>query len=233
MNYAFAGNRKISVHVLDFLIKNNHKPSALLLTDDAISGQNHELIELSGLNENIILGVAFKEENNIKKLEALNLDYIFGIHFPYLIPPAILKLPKIGWLNLHPAYLPFNKGWHTPSWAIIDNTPYGATLHFMTEQLDEGDIIHQKQCEIYPFDTADSLYKRVLDLEFEVFRESLPNLLSLNPNRTIQASRGTAHNKAQLKKVQKLELNKLYSGEEIINTLRALTTNKIDEAMYF
>lgn len=233
MRYAFAGNREIGVKVLDFLIANNYKPLALLLCDDAIASHNCELIKVSGLNKNIIFGNAFKEAANIEKLKSLNLDYIIGIHYPYIIPSAILNIPQIGFLNLHPAYLPFNKGWHTPSWAIIENTPYGATLHFMAEALDAGDIIHQKQIEINPADTADALYKKVLVLELEVFKEALPAILSLNPKRIKQTSEGTAHNKSQLKKHQELELNKLYSGEELINNLRALTTNKLEEAMYF
>src|SRR3954469_2092541 len=167
MKYAFAGNREISVKVLDFLVKHNHQPLALLLCDEPIASHNNELIKVSGLNENIIIGSAFKEEDTIQKLKALDLDYIIGIHFPYLIPSHILSIPKIGFLNLHPAYLPYNKGWHTPSWAILEGTPYGATLHFMAEQLDAGDIIHQKKCEVYPYDTANSLYPRVLDLEYE------------------------------------------------------------------
>jgi methionyl-tRNA formyltransferase len=233
MKYAFAGNREVSVKILDFLVSNNYMPSALLLCDETIASHNNELTRLSGLNENIIFGNAFKEEDNVQKLKALQLDYIIGVHFPYIIPSNILTIPQIGFLNLHPAYLPYNKGWHTPSWAIIEKTPYGATLHFMTEQLDAGDIIYQKECKVLPSDTADSLYQRVLDVEFEVFKESFPNLLSLNPNRIKQAHEGTAHNKAQLKKRQKLELDKLYSAEELINNLRALTTNRIEEAMYF
>src|ERR1044072_1415516 len=181
MRYAFAGNREISVKVLDFLVANNYKPLALLLCDETIASHNDELIKISGLNENIIFGNAFKEEDNIQKLKALHLDYIIGVHFPYIIPPDILEIPKIGFLNLHPAYLPYNKGWHTPSWAIIESTPYGATLHFMAEELDAGDIIHQKQIQIDPADTAHSLYKKVLDLELEIFKESLPALVSLNP----------------------------------------------------
>jgi methionyl-tRNA formyltransferase len=232
MKYAFAGNREISVKVLDYLVTNNHKPLALLLCDEPVASHNNELIKVSGLNENII-GTAFKEEDNIKKLKALDLDYIIGIHYPYLIPSNILNIPKIGFLNLHPAYLPYNKGWHTPSWAIIEGTLYGATLHFMAEQLDAGDIIHQKQCEIYSCDTANSLYQRVLNLEYEVFKEALPSLVSLKPNRTPQTFAGTSHNKAQLKKLQKIELDESYNAEELINKLRALTTNRIEEAMYF
>ena len=78
-------------------------------------------------------------------LEQLSLDYIICVHFPYIVPREILSIPKYGVTNLHPAYLPYNLGWHTPSWAILENTPIGATLHYMDECVDTGDIIHQKK----------------------------------------------------------------------------------------
>src|SRR5690606_40574828 len=65
--------------------------------------------------EYIFEGNDFKNDENFSKLKELNLDYIIGIHFPYIIPTEVLKIPKTGFLNLHPAYLPYNKGWNTPS----------------------------------------------------------------------------------------------------------------------
>jgi methionyl-tRNA formyltransferase len=145
----------------------------------------------------------------------------------------MLNIPKVGFLNLHPAYLPFNKGWHTPSWAIIENTPYGATLHFMSEQLDNGDIIHQKICEGLPYDTANSLYQRVKETELEVFKEALLSLTSLNPPRLKQELKGTSHLKKDLKKLQVLNLEETGKIKDVIDKLRGLTTNRVDEAAYF
>ncbi|WP_417559080.1 formyltransferase family protein [Mesoflavibacter zeaxanthinifaciens] len=232
MRYAFAGDRKISVAILKFIISKGYKPSALFISDSAKSSHCKELIELSGLTDDLIFrGKSFKD--NFEKIQALNLDYIFGIHFPYIIPTEFLELPTIGFLNLHPAYLPYNKGWHTPSWAIIDETPYGATLHFMTEKLDEGNIIHQKEIEVKPSDTAHTLYKRVMKVEEEVFCEAFESLKNLNPKSIQQTHVGTNHSKKDLKNIQEIDLNKSYSGKELVNLLRGLTTNKIEEAAYF
>ncbi len=232
MRYALAGDRKISVTILKFIISKGYKPSALFISDSTKSSHCKELIELSGLTDELIFrGNSFK--NNFEKLQTLNLDYIFGIHFPYIIPTEFLDLPKMGFLNLHPAYLPFNKGWHTPSWAIIDETPYGATLHFMTEKLDEGNIIHQKKIVIDPSDTAHTLYKRVMKVEEEVFFEAFESIKNLMPKSTQQAHIGTNHSKKDLKNVQEINMDKSYSAKELINLLRGLTTNKIEEAAYF
>ena len=181
----------------------------------------------------IFRGNQFKTSEAIQLLASLELDYIIGIHFPYLIPTEILTIPKIGVLNLHPAYLPFNKGWHTPSWAIMEGYPYGATLHFMEEALDEGDIIHQKEIEVLPIDTANSLYQRVLKLEENVFFEAFDSLSSLNPNRKKQLDKGSSHQKKELKAIQEINISENGNALNLINKIRALTTNDVNESAYF
>ena len=76
------------------------------------------------------IGREFRERTGIAFLGELELDLILCVHFPYLLPPEVLSIPSKGCLNLHPAYLPWNRGWHTPSWAILEDTPGGATLHW-------------------------------------------------------------------------------------------------------
>ena len=233
MRFAFAGDRQVSVNMLDYLIEKGHHPLALLVVSDSKATHQKALIESVSVDAKYVFkGKEFNSEENIKALKALNLDYIIGVHFPYIIPNEVLSIPKIGFLNLHPSYLPYNKGWHTPSWAILEGTPYGATLHFMSKQLDEGDVIHQKRIEIGPTDTANSLYAKVLKLEEKVFIEALPDLVSLKPNRTKQTHLGTSHTRKELKNMQKIDENKNATYGEMIDRLRALTTNDISEASY-
>jgi methionyl-tRNA formyltransferase len=233
MKYAFAGDRNISCKILKFLKSKGHKPLALIVSEGVNATHDQDLIDIAELDMSLVFsGNSFKEPNSIEKLKNLELDYIFGIHFPYIIPQEILSIPKVGFLNLHPGFLPYNKGWHTPSWAILDNTPFGATLHFMTEALDEGDIIHQKQIEVLPQDTAHSLYHRVLKLEEEVFYEAYENLKSLQPNRIPQVNKGTSHVKRDLHKIQEIDLSLNHKAGDLFDKLRALTTNNPSEAAF-
>jgi methionyl-tRNA formyltransferase len=234
MKFAFAGDRKISCTILKFIISKGYKPSALIVSDFDTASHDDELIEISGLEESLVFrGNEFKNSKAIEFLSSLDLDFIFGIHFPYIIPAEILAIPKIGVVNLHPAFLPYNKGWHTPSWAIIEGCPYGATLHFMEEALDEGDIIHQKKMNVYPIDTAHSLYKRVLKLEEEVFYESFDSLVALKPNRIKQLHKGTSHQKKELKALREICISENSNAIDLINKIRALTTNNQNESAYF
>lgn len=233
MRYAFAGDRAISVEILKFIMDKGFSPLALLVTADKNTTNDIELVKVSELPENkVFRGKAFNSVGAKSFLEELELDYIIGIHFPYIISEEVLNIPRIGFLNLHPSFLPYNKGWNTPSWAILDNKPYGATLHFMTKALDAGDIIHQKSIEIKPYETANTLYQRVLELEKTVFYEAFNQIISLKPTRKVQKETGTSYNKKDLKVLQQIDVNEVATYGEIINKLRALTTNNIDEAAY-
>lgn len=235
MKYAFAGDRQISCNILAELLKRGHSPAALLLTDRKENTHTEHLIELSGLpREKIFKGKSdVNKEDTLSFLKSLDLDYIIGIHYPYIISEELLNLPKIGFLNLHPAYLPYNKGWNTPSWAILDKTPYGATLHFMAKELDAGDIIKQKEIKVEPYDTADSIYKKTLKLEEEVFYEALDSLISLKPARVPQTHEGTSYKKADLEKIRRFSLEENINVNVFLDKLRALTTNDVNELAYF
>ena len=151
--FAFAGDRDISVWVLHYLLEQGAHPEALLVTEYGKASHADPLISLCAPfmpADRILHGKAFREPAGINLLRNLDLDYVIGIHFPYIVPENILAIPRFGVLNLHPAYLPYNRGWHTPSWALMENTPIGATLHFMSPGVDTGDIVHQKKLKFHP-----------------------------------------------------------------------------------
>ena len=69
-------------------------------------------------------------------------------------------------LNIHPSLLPKFQGLYTHRKAIDAKEKYhGATVHFVTEELDGGPIISQEIVEIDPIDTEYSLAQKVLEKE--------------------------------------------------------------------
>lgn len=237
MVYIYAGDRDISVWVLKALINFGFRPSALLITEAGRATHASQLVELSGLRPEFILeGKEFELPESIQLIKDIEPDFIFGVHFPYIIKKEVLDIPKKGFLNLHPSFLPFNRGWHTPSWAILDKTPIGATLHFMSEGLDTGDVINQRQLDIAPNDTANSLYQKLKKLEFNVFMEALPTLSSGDIQRTpLNIANGTVHKRRELfdSEIQRIDIEQLYKAGDLIDKLRALTTSNWNEAAYF
>jgi len=233
----FAGDRQSAVECLAILLDSGVRPQALMVSSPEIATHDGVLREMSGLDaDHVLVGRQFREPAGIEMLKSLDLDYIIGVHFPYIVPGEVLEVPRHGVLNLHPALLPYNRGWHTPNWAILDGTPIGATLHFMDSGVDTGDIVAQTELEIRPEDTAHTLYARLLELEVKLFREAWPLLASGKPPRRVQSrDEGTNHVRAALAadSIRRLDLETTAPVKEVLRTLRALTTNNVGEAAYF
>ncbi|HSD82463.1 MAG TPA: formyltransferase family protein [Anaerolineae bacterium] len=82
-------------------------------------------------------------------LAQLQADVACVACFPRRIPGALLKLPRWGFLNLHPALLPDYRGPYPLFWMFRRGEQhFGVTIHFMDEQLDTGDIIAQAEVDL-------------------------------------------------------------------------------------
>jgi methionyl-tRNA formyltransferase len=228
----YAANRRIGAACLRALLDAGWPPVALVVAAGRSAECSDEIRAL--LPEvPVFAGKEFREPGGVQALRELEADYLVSVHFPYIIPPEVLDLARIGTLNLHPAYLPYNRGWHTPSWAILDGTPYGGTLHWVDEGLDTGQIALQRRVDVRPNDTANGLYQRVLAAEEELFIEAIPLMRERRLPRLPQPSGGSAHVKADLTAVRRLDLEAVQPVEETLRRLRALTTNSWEEAAYF
>lgn len=237
--FLFAGDRALAVSALRFLISDfEHLPRALCVSDRPGASHAAELERVfrNAGGTTVIPSSDLNTDSGVARLRDLSLDFALSVHFPELVKRQALDTVRLEWLNLHPAYLPFNRGWHTPSWAILEGTPAGATIHVMVEDVDAGPILAQRVVDIRPDDTAHSLYQRLLVAELDLLRNSWPMIASgewdLTEN-TTQA--GTAHRKADLfnPEVQRLELDSPTTVGALLDRLRALTTNDPSEAAYF
>ena len=84
---------------------------------------------------------------------------------PTFVTPLYGKL-----LNIHPSLLPKYPGLHTHQRAIdAGDTEAGATVHFVSAELDAGPAILQAHVPVMPGDDADTLGKRVLAREHHIY----------------------------------------------------------------
>ena len=69
--------------------------------------------------------------------------------FPKRFPAALLKVPRWGFLNIHPSLLPQYRGPYPLFWMLRHgDRKFGITIHFMDEQLDTGDIAAQAEVDL-------------------------------------------------------------------------------------
>lgn len=73
-------------------------------------------------------------------------------------------------LNIHPSLLPKYPGLHTHQRALDDSEPSaGATVHFVTGDLDAGPAVLQAEVPVLEGDTATTLAARVLEQEHRIY----------------------------------------------------------------
>lgn len=109
----------------------------------------------------------------------LNADYELCVSAgcPYIIPVSECPTGKV-FINSHPSALPLGRGKHPINECILSgHNIAGATLHYISDGLDEGPIINQAMFEVTDDIDLDILYSFIFDLECEVFEEGLEKLI--------------------------------------------------------
>ncbi len=234
---AFAGDRMVAVGALDYLLEQGVRPVVLLVAGEAASHADELLRRCPNLPpERVFRGSKFRTGEALRSLRELQLDLLLSVHFPFLIPEEMLAIPRLGCFNLHPAYLPYGRGWHTATWALLEEVPLGATLHVMDEGIDTGDIVHQRELPVRPDDVAADLYPRLFRLELDVLKEAWPTIVAGTFTRRPQApGEGTLHRRRDLAAsgVQRLDPDAPTTTGDVLRRLRALTTSRLEEAAYF
>jgi phosphoribosylglycinamide formyltransferase-1 len=81
-------------------------------------------------------------------------------------------------LNVHPSLLPAFPGVDAQRQALDHGVKIaGATVHFVTGELDGGPIVAQGAVPVEEGDTADSLAARILDIEHRIYPEAVGSVL--------------------------------------------------------
>lgn len=115
----------------------------------------------------------------ISTLELINADWLALAGFMRILGPELVNRYIGKLINIHPSLLPAYIGLNTHQRVIDANEPkHGATVHFVTEELDGGPIIKQQSLDVLPSDTADSLAKRVLQIEHKLYPLVMQFLIS-------------------------------------------------------
>jgi methionyl-tRNA formyltransferase len=169
-----------------------------------------------------IRNVDINSEKFFNILKKENVDIVFLLWWPKIVKEKIINMAKIGFVNLHPSLLPYNRGKHPYYWSIVENTPAGVSIHFINEKIDEGEIISQKIIETDITTTGETLYKNSIEEIIKLFKETYPKIIENNFNtKTVESSNGTFHLSKQIKSHSEINLESLYPAGELIDIMRA------------
>lgn len=113
------------------------------------------------------------------ELVACAADVALVLAYGRILPPAVLRAPRLGCLNLHASLLPRLRGAAPIQWAIVrGETETGISLMQMDEGLDTGPVYDQRTLRIEANETAGELGERLGRLAASVVTDDVPRVLA-------------------------------------------------------
>ena len=101
-------------------------------------------------------------------------DLVILAGFMRVLTPGFTEHYQGRIFNIHPSLLPKFRGLHTHERAIAaGETVHGASIHFVTAELDGGPVIVQARVPVLPGDDPDTLAARVLEREHRLYPQAI------------------------------------------------------------
>ncbi|MBO5197930.1 MAG: methionyl-tRNA formyltransferase [Lachnospiraceae bacterium] len=194
MRIVFMGTPDLARVVMQSLVDAGHEIAAVLTQPDRPKGRKGEVtcspVKELALKLSIPVYQPVKvrqDEELIQTLREISPDVIVVAAFGQILPKSILEIPRFGCINVHTSLLPKYRGAAPIQQAIIDGEEYtGATIMYMAEGLDTGDIILQRKLAIAPEDTGETLTEKLAVLGGELICEALTSAENGTITRTPQ-----------------------------------------------
>ena len=122
--------------------------------------------------------IASKDEDNIILLfDTYQVDLIVMAGWMRIVSSKLIEAFPRRIINIHPSLLPKYKGLDVIQKALDSNDIFtGVTVHYVTEELDSGEIIEQRKVPIYDGDNLDLLTKRIQRTEYTILPRAIEHV---------------------------------------------------------
>lgn len=143
----------------------SNKPDAAGLKFAASQGITTAVVESKGFESRDLFDAALQVE-----IDRYAPDLVVLAGFMRILTPAFVQHYENRIINIHPSLLPSFVGLHTHQQALDAGVKlHGATVHFVTAELDHGPIIDQAAIRVLAGDTEDTLAQRLLVKEHHIY----------------------------------------------------------------
>ncbi len=125
-------------------------------------------------------------------------DILVSYGYRFILPPEVFTIPRLGAINLHISYLPWNRGADPNFWSHVEDTAKGVSLHYIDAGIDTGDVIARERVEFPDGKTLRSSYDILHERLFRLFSAWWPQVCQGSAPRVRQEAGGTFHLKKDL-----------------------------------
>jgi methionyl-tRNA formyltransferase len=168
LRIVFMGTPEIAVPSLEALVSAGHDVVAAVTQPDRPAGRGRApvapavKIAAIGLGLTVLQPERLRGADIIAELRALRADAIVVAAFGQILLPTVLRMTRLGCLNVHPSMLPALRGASPINWAILQGlTSTGVTIMLLDEGMDTGPILAQVEEPVDARDDAMTLGTRL------------------------------------------------------------------------
>ena len=199
LRIVFMGTPTIAVPTLEALVAVGHEVVAAVTQPDRPAGRGRATVPPPVKEAALRLGLTVLQPATLRRpevvaeLRQLRPDAVVVAAFGQILRPAVLSLPPLGCLNMHPSLLPKLRGTSPISGAILEGlAETGVTVNLMDEGMDTGPILAQVREPVLPDDDAETLGRRLAEigarLMARTLREWAAGLITPRPQDHSQAT---------------------------------------------
>lgn len=184
LNIIFCGTPEFAVPSLQALLNSGHRVIAVYTQPDRPAGRGQQLVAspvkvLAQAHQlPIYQPLSLRDAEVQQTLKALNADLIVVVAYGLLLPQAVLTMPRLGAINVHPSLLPKWRG-ATPiqSAILAGDTETGVSIIQLITRMDAGPILYQTTYPLSSTITAGELHDELAQQGAEALLQTL-NLLT-------------------------------------------------------
>jgi methionyl-tRNA formyltransferase len=186
MRVVFMGSAEIACPSLEALLAEPCVDVVGVVTQpDRPKGRRLKLAECAVKASVADLDIPILTPENINTAEALDVlrswtpDLVVVIAYGQILRPNVLAIPPLGCINIHTSLLPRYRGAAPIQWAVTNgDAETGATIMFMDEGMDTGDIIAQRSIPIGRDETAGMVHDHLAKVGASLLCEVVKDLLA-------------------------------------------------------
>lgn len=181
LNILFMGTPDFAEESLKSIDKAGFNILGVVTNPDKPKGRGMKIVSSPvkeyALEKNIPVYQPIKVRNNpefIEEVRKMNPDVICVVAYGKILPEELLKIPKLGCINVHGSLLPKYRGAAPIQWAVINgDKKTGITTMYMDVGMDTGDMILKKEVDIGGNETTGELWDRLAKIGGELLVETL------------------------------------------------------------
>jgi len=172
----------------------------------AIAGENALSQVADHLDVPLLRLARVNEYDSLVALERLHADLFMVASFDQILGERALRIPKLGWVNVHPSLLPSYRGPEPVYWAIVNGErEAGVSFQRVARAIDAGPLLAQRSAPVLDSDTCGSLTRRLTDLGTQCVAEVVAMALAGDPGTPMDMSLGSYYTSVGHRRIDHVE----------------------------